>query len=105
VAHAVPLFPQRDVLDAEIGRQVDDLDTGFEQFRRLLHGDAVGGGEEHHVALVQRRILGVAEVQADETAQAGKHVGDRLAGVAARGDGRQFDPGCPASRRSSSTPV
>jgi hypothetical protein len=39
---------------------------------------------------IQRRILRVAEFQADRAAQTGKHVRDRLARLAARGDGGQF---------------
>jgi hypothetical protein len=62
VGHAVPFFPQRDVLDAEIRRQVDDANTRLQQHLRLLHRDAVGRGEEHHIATsLERRILRVAE--------------------------------------------
>ena len=48
--HSIPAFPLGDVLDAEIGSQVDYPYPGVEQCRRLGHGDAVGSGEENEIA-------------------------------------------------------
>ena len=44
---------------------------------------------------MQWRILGIAELQSDETAQTGEHLGDRRAGLAARSDCSQFNGGMP----------
>ena len=55
-----------------------------------------------------RRLSAAAQdrkIQIDTAAQAGKHLATASPALLARGDGRELDLGCCASRRRSSTPV
>jgi hypothetical protein len=79
VLGAVPLFPRRDILDAEIGRDVDHAHAGIDQHPGLLHRDAVGRGEEYDVALLERGVRRRAESEINPAAQIGKHHRDRRA--------------------------
>jgi hypothetical protein len=93
VLHLVPLLEGGAVLQAEVGGQVDDLDAGGQQGRGLGHGDAVRGGEEHHVALAQVGLVRAREGQVDVAAQRREHVRHRQAVFLARGDGGQLHLG------------
>ena len=105
VLHAVPLLPQRHVLDAEICGQVNDANAGIEQAPRPPHRHAVGGGEEHYIAPGERRILGIGEFQGNTPPQAGN-----MSATAVPASLREVMVvrtawGCAARSRSSSTPV
>ena len=91
MGHAVPFFPFGDVLDAEIRRKVDDPHAGFDQTHGFLHGDAVGGGEEHHVAAGEVCFVRRSECQINPAAQARIHGIDAQPGFLARSDGRELD--------------
>ena len=82
----------RDVLHAEVRREVDHAHAGVEQRARLVHGDAVRRGEEHDVARRQRFARGLGELEIDAAAQVGEHAAHRRAGFLARGDRRQLAP-------------
>jgi len=69
VLHLVPFFEGGAVLQAEVRRQVDDLDAGRQQRRGLRHGDAMRGGEEDHVALRQVGLVRGREGQVHAAAQ------------------------------------
>jgi len=90
VLDLVPFFKDRLVLDTEIRRQVDHLDAGRQQRRRLGHGHAVRGGEEHHVALAQVGLVGRREGDVHAAAQRREHIGNRQAIFLARRDSRQL---------------
>ena len=53
---------------------------------RLRHRDAVRRREEHDVAVGEIGLRGIGEREVVAAAQAGEHVGDRGARLAARGD-------------------
>jgi len=72
--HLVPLFPQRDVPDAEVGSKIDDAHTSINQRTRLLHRNAVGRGKEHQVTVLEAGGCRLAEFEVDMAAQAGKHL-------------------------------
>jgi hypothetical protein len=90
VLDAVPFFPRRDVLDAEIRGNVDHFDAGIDQRLRLMHGDGIRRCEEHHVALLECGLRRCAEIDVDAPAQARKHCGDGSACLLARSDGRNL---------------
>ena len=90
VLHLVPFFPFGHVLYAKVGGNIDQAHAGVYQPPRIVHGDGVGRGEEHHVALLQRRRRGVGKGEVDMTAQAGKQLAHRHPRFLARGNGAQF---------------
>ncbi|OIQ73395.1 hypothetical protein GALL_449670 [mine drainage metagenome] len=90
VLHAVPPGEFVQVLQAEVGGQIDDAHAGIDQAAGLRHRHAMRGGEKHHVAGVQGRVVRSGKRQIDLSAQAGEHVGYRHAGLFAGGDGHEF---------------
>ena len=68
---AVPMFPSRRVGQTEIGGQVDDPHAALQQGFRHPHRDAVGRGEEHHVAFTQRFHARFGEYRIHIAAQVG----------------------------------
>ena len=86
----VPLLEAGLIFQAEVGRQVDHLDAGRQQLWRLRHGDTVGGGEEHHIALRQVDLVGRRKRQLDVAAQRRVHVRHRQAVFLTRRNGRQL---------------
>ncbi len=88
VLQLVPLLEHRDVADAEVRREVDDLHAGADELARLRHGHAVGRCEEHDVARLEVRGVGRGEHELVVlAAQAREHVDHARAGFAARRDG------------------
>ena len=93
VRHLVPALERGRVLQAEIGREVDDLDVRPDELARLRHRDPVRGGEKDDVAALKVGLGGIGVTQAGQArdpAQAGEHVGHRHARFLARGDGAQL---------------
>ena len=103
--HLVPALPLGEVLQAEIGRQVDDPRARVEHRARLVHGDAVRRGEEHHVAAGQRAGVGLGEGELDAPAQAREHAATGVPASLREVMAFSSTCGCCASSRSSSTPV
>ncbi len=93
VLHAVPLGELGQVLQAEVGGQIDKAHTGIEQPPGLSHGHPVRRGEKDDVAGVQRCVVRRGEGKIDLPAQAGEHIGHRGARFLARGDGGQLGLG------------
>ncbi|MNH22673.1 hypothetical protein D3C79_825390 [compost metagenome] len=88
---AVPLAPLGGVLQAEVGRQVDHLGAGRQQFAGQGVGNTVRGGEEHHIAGGQGLAVRHAERQpVIVAAQVRVHVRHRHARLGARSDDRHF---------------
>src|SRR5690606_39179073 len=90
-----PLLPLGDVTNAKIGSKIDHAHASGNEFGRLLHGNAVGRGEEDRVALLERSILRRDELQINSAAQAREHVGHSHARLATRGDGSEYEPRMP----------
>ena len=90
VAHAIPFFPLIHIFNTKIRRQVDDFYARIKQGASLLHGNAIRCGEKHHIALIQMRLVRVDKTQIHVTAQAGKHLADRLSRVGTGSNGAQF---------------
>ncbi|MNV85806.1 hypothetical protein D3C71_1797880 [compost metagenome] len=87
----VPFAPLGGVLQAEVGRQVDDLGPGRQQLAGQGVRDTVRGGEEHHIASGQRLAVRHTERQpVVMAAQVRIHVGNRHARFGARSDDRHF---------------
>ena len=84
VRHAIPFFPYSDILQAEVGGQVNHLHARIQQCPRLLHGNTIRGGKEHQIALIQMRLIRMGERQIHKAAQAGEHLTDRCARIGAR---------------------
>ena len=84
VRHAIPFFPYSDILQTEVGGQVNQLHARVQQCPRLLHGNAIRGGEEHQIALIQMRLIRMGERQIHKAAQAGEHLADRQPRIGAR---------------------
>ena len=62
--HLVPALELGRILQAEIGREVNDPDAGAGQLAGLGHRDAVRGGEKHDVAAFEIRFSGIGVTQA-----------------------------------------
>ena len=75
----VPLLPQGDVLDAKIGREIDDSHALIQQVGGGVHGNRMGRGIENKVASRECIGIGSAEFQVHVAAQVGKVTGHRLA--------------------------
>ena len=86
VAHAIPFLPSRNVLQTKICREIDHFDARLQQGSRLLHGNAIRGGEEHQIAFFQARLFGMGERQIHIAAQTGKHLADQRTGIGTRSD-------------------
>ena len=56
VRHLVPALELGGVLEPEVGREVDDLDTGADQLARLAHRDAVRRREKDDLASLRGRL-------------------------------------------------
>jgi hypothetical protein len=87
---AVPLGVAVEIGEAEVGRQVDDLEVLGQAGDHLLRR-AVRQAAEHHVAVVP---VGLVDRGHDRQAEAGEmreHDVDRLAGVAVGGQQRDAD--------------
>ena len=81
VRHLVPLLEHRDVADAKVRGEIDDLYVGVHQPARLRHCHAVRCREEHHVAGPEVGRIGRGELQLVVVpAQAREHVDDSGAG-------------------------
>ena len=109
MAHAIPFFPRRNILQAKVCRQIDHLDARIQQRAHLLHGNAGGGGKEHQITFLEMRLVGMRERQIHITAQTGEHLTDRRTGIGTRSNHlqshlrvrrqqtQQFDPGVACS--------
>ena len=86
----VPFLPFDQVLQPEVGGEVDDAHAGLEQAVGITHGHAVRGGKKHHVAFFQRSTGGVRKRQVDMAAQRREHGINTRARLLARGDGAQL---------------
>ena len=107
--HPVPFLPLGQILEAKIGRQVDDPHAGFQQPRRLFHRYAVRRGEKHHVAALRSAVAGSENRSIDVAPQAGKHpqpampaslrevIADNLRAGMLRQDPQQLDSGVPGA--------
>ena len=74
VRHAIPFLPGGHIRDTEICGKIDYAHPRFEQLARLRHGNAVGRGEKHHVALLEGGGGRGFKRQLHPPAQIGEHV-------------------------------
>ena len=102
--HAIPLFPQRRILQTEVGGQIDDPGTGIEQFRHHLHRRAVRGGKENQVTFGQQHRIRFGKSQIEMAAEVAVQIRDDRP-ASAREVMDDLGLRCVASSRNSSTPV
>ena len=98
MGHFVPLFPCGDVVDAEVGRQVNHAYTFFHKGRCFFHGHAIGRGKEHEVATVKPGIFRRLECNVVNAAKAGEVVRYCNTGFASAGDGSNLCVGVAAEQ-------
>ena len=90
MGHAIPLLPIVDILDAEIGSEVNDTSARIQQRLRFGHRYAIGGGKEHDITFFQSSHCRIREFDSHSATQAGKQVGNGHAGLLAGSYHRQF---------------
>src|SRR3546814_15208995 len=73
--HFVPALEYLGILQAEVGRQINNADIMFQQMLRLAHGHAMRRSKKHHLALFERRFFWCLEADIYAPEQIGKHIG------------------------------
>jgi hypothetical protein len=72
------------------GLELPVVSLAIDYRRALLHGDAIGRGEEYGITGSQIGLGRIGENQIYIAAQTGEQIADRLSCFAARGDAAQF---------------
>ena len=86
VDFAIPLFPDSDITEAKIRRQIHHANTLGKQGGHLAHGNIMRRGKEHDVTLCVIRLRGIGKAKITDSQKAWKQIIDAPARLTARGD-------------------
>src|SRR5690606_2786647 len=70
--HPIPFFPQRNILDSKVSREINDPHIRSQQGGCLMHRHPIKARKENDITLFEISLCRITELQINQSAQAWK---------------------------------